>query len=168
MHERHDALIGDDYQILPFRDLPRPYRLAVAHYMAVNGDTWTDAAPDRAEDLEASLPGFDEHYGDVLFGIASIPADAAKASVMSDPELADSWNGDWDAYHAWYTSRGDTPDYGTEDRWPCVMAGAEWETFQDGWHRFHSYCRAGHADIPVVFYPMQRHLDARMAAPAPR
>jgi len=206
MHEKHDELIGDDYQILPFRDLPKPYQMAIAWYMAANGEAWTDVdylgdaePPPRPyetmphaeweklsrdeqsrlanewhrswdatvkERIEAALPEFCEHYGDVPFGVASIPTEAAKASVMQGEDVVSDWDGDWDRYHAWYIGHSDMPDHGRTDRWPCVMSSYETETFQDGWHRFHSYCRAGDADIPVVFYPAQRHLDAKLSAPA--
>jgi len=180
MHERHDKLVGDDYEIVPFHDLPKPYQMAVAWYMAVNGGAWEDVefevpdfdGPDRAESLkkglEDALPLFAERYGDVLFGVASVPTEAVKASVMQDEELAADWNGEWDRYHAWYASHANMPDHPRDDRWPCVLSSWESETFQDGWHRFHSYCLAGDADIPVVFYPAQRHLDAKMAAPGIR
>ena len=201
MHPLHDALVGEDYAIVPFRDLPHPYRMALVWYMAVNGETWSDvdfigdtekdpglhkvmALPDgqllsqadrRILTLEAvrrrhqvikhriedRLDCFDARYGDTLFGMASTPTEAAKASVLRNPEIARDFGGDWQAYHAWYGSLGELPDHGRSDRWPCILSGFDYETFMDGWHRFHSYCRAGDLDIPVVFFPKQRHLRAK-------
>jgi hypothetical protein len=42
-----------------------------------------------------------------------------------------------------------------------ILSSSDDETLQDGWHRLHSYVRAGHADIPAVFYPEQRHLNIK-------
>jgi len=205
MHERHDALVGDSYEIIPFRELPKPYQMAVAWYMAVDGEAWTDVdflgdeePPPRPSEsipkaewkklpeekwralenewhdnwkarlkelLEAALPEFVREYGDVPFGVATVPTDAMKASVMADDEIRDDFES-WDAYQAQYNAGATAPEHGRTDRWPCIMASHEDETLQDGWHRFHSYCRAGDVDIPVVFYPEQRHLDAKMVSPS--
>lgn len=39
-HEKNDALLAGGYSILPFRDLPQTYQLAITHYMAVDGEAW--------------------------------------------------------------------------------------------------------------------------------
>jgi hypothetical protein len=40
MHEDHDALLGDACELVAFRDLPLPYRMALVHYKAVDGTAW--------------------------------------------------------------------------------------------------------------------------------
>jgi len=182
MHEDHDALVGEDYRIVAFRDLPEPYRLAIAHYMAVDGEAWdlgeegaegpipeasrqvADRRPDRERilhRLRSAMPRLVDEHGDRAFGVASVPMDAARAHVMGRGDLATDWQGDWDAYHAWYAGRGDMPAHDAMDRWPCIMSGFGDEAFEDGWHRFHSYAGSGHADVPVAFYPADRHFEAK-------
>jgi hypothetical protein len=182
MHEDHDALVGDHYELTAFRDLPEPYRLAIVHYMAVDGVAWDlgdegedDPLPgaagppgDRRADrerilhrLRCAMPRLVDEHGDAAFGVASVPMSAARGHVMARGDLATDWKGDWDAYHAWYAGNGDVPDHAPAERWPCIMSGFGDEAFEDGWHRFHAYARAGHADVPVVFYPEARHFEAK-------
>lgn len=207
MHERHDTLVGDSYEIMPFRDLPKPYQMAIAWYMAVDGEAWLDVdfigneePPPRPSEstphdewtklpedkwralenewhdnwrarlkelLEAAMPEFVRVYGDVPFGVATVTTEAMKVSVMADDEIGQDFEC-WETYHRRYAEASGLPEHGRTDRWPCIMSCFEDETLQDGWHRFHSYCMAGDADIPVVFYPAQRHLDAKMAVPGIR
>ena len=56
-----------------------------------------------------------------------------------------------DDYAAWYAEATDVPDHGPDQRWPVLLSDNDEETLVDGWHRLHSYLRAGHADIPCVF-----------------
>jgi hypothetical protein len=81
----------------------------------------------------------------------ALPTSQVIATVMACGDHVDYF-GDWDAYHLWYLSEGGVPDHG-ESRWPCIETqppalGADY--LDDGWHRLHSYIRAGDQTIPVL------------------
>lgn len=158
-----DALTGSNYTLLPFRQLSLPFQLAIAYYLAVDGEAWElpEASEPKAplEDNSALanlMPYFITKYGDTSFGVADIPLANLQASVMEDVELAGEYP-DWSAYHQWYLSFDDTPRYPETERWPVFLSSCDDETLQDGWHRFHSYARAGHVLIPAVFFPAAQH-----------
>ena len=162
---RRNALIGENYQIAPFSELPRPHQLAMAWYMAVDGDAWHCPALEDIQiksesskkEFEALMPFFVEHYGTTPFGITTITAQQAKDALMGDDDISED-HASWDEYHAWYTSGQNMPQHSKQDRWPVILSGFEGESFQDGHHRLHSYLRDGHPDVPVIFYPERKHL----------
>lgn len=87
-----------------------------------------------------------------------VPLADVLAQAMASGDHAVDFNGDWEAYHAWYLSGGDVPDHGTS-RWPVIEnsergRAINGEYLDDGWHRLHSYVRAGDTHIPVL-----RHRD---------
>lgn len=164
---RRDTLIGSDYEILSFSQLPVPYQLAMAWYMAVDGEAWHDFVeipemvadhPDFMATFEALLPRFVESYGNVPFGVTTLSAQQVKDAYMGDAEISADF-ASFDDYHQWYVSHNDTPVYGQEGRWPAILGDDNSEAFQDGHHRLHSYLRAGHADVPLIFYPDRRHMQ---------
>jgi hypothetical protein len=72
------------------------------------------------------------------------------------------------ARHAIGADHPDYPEHGPDDRWPVLLSDQDFETLRDGWHRFSSYVRGGHTDIPTIFPPKTRHFLARgMEPPAP-
>jgi hypothetical protein len=159
---RMDDLAGKNYRIIAFRDLPVSHQLAIAHYMAIDGEAWDilfDASVFGAEAakaaLVATLPDYVREYGDSAWGVVDIPVDSVKRAVLADEELASSFSS-WKDYAAWYC-KGGIPEHGPVNRWPVILSSSDDETLQDGWHRLHSYVHAGHADIPAVFYPEQWH-----------
>ncbi len=163
-----DRMLQHGYSVVPFEALDLPHKLAIAHYMAIDGEAWSDALPSgfwRPTDAEKRrvltdcMPRFDELYGDVRFGVALLPSQAVRDAIMQTVELAQDF-ASWDDYHAWYTAAGDMPEHGPSDRWPVLLADHEGEALQDGWHRVHCYLARGDADIPAVFYPRERHLQA--------
>lgn len=167
---RLDQLIGNEYDVLPFRDLPEPAKLALVQYMAVDGDAWealfnhqagtlhyeggqfiTSNAEPLIEALRRALPDYDALYSEKMFGILDVSSERLKAAIMQDEELASSFK-DWDEYHASYAAPGDVPLHAPHDRWPAILSNVDDETLQDGWHRTHSYLSQGHATVPLIFF----------------
>lgn len=175
---RLDRLIGD-FDLVPFRDLPVPYKMSIAWYMAIDGEAWVDVIngfpfPDHdasqpefhdywKQALTEMMPHFDEAYGDVYFGVTTLATDDVLASIAKD-EVNVMEGIDLDEVHKRYASGGNHsayPDHGPNDRWPVVLSSHEDETLQDGWHRFGAYAGAGHLDVPAFFYPDDRHFEMK-------
>lgn len=160
MPSRMDTLIGNRYAVKAFRDLPVTHQLAIAHFMAIEGEAWELLGPlEGASDsetvkasLEAALPEYVKKYGDCHYGVVDLPAESVKQAVMLDEELASSFSG-WDEYQAWYLGGGGIPEHPPTNRWPVVLSNYDDETLRDGWHRLHSYLRACATTVPAVFYP---------------
>lgn len=157
MH-RIDKLIArlTAVQEVAFRDLPLSHQLAIVQYMAVDGEAWDILFEDSADaeavkaSLVTAMPAYVQRYGYKKWSVAVIPVDVIKEAVMADEEIAGAF-ACWDDYAAWYGASGCVPSHGPENRWPVILSGDDYETLADGWHRLHSYIRAGHADIPAVF-----------------
>lgn len=167
MTARMDTLIGDRYSILRFADLPTHCQIAMAWYAVMECSEWQEVAvPDWATDEQAKaglallLPKYIELYGEELFGIVTLSADALISSVMQDEDIAGGY-ASWDEYHASYIGGGDVPEHPKADRWPVLLSYDNYETLWDGWHRFHSYVRDGATEILAIFNPEKHHLDAR-------
>lgn len=109
------------------------------------------------EGIKQALEDYQRHYGDEVFGVANLAAQRLKEAVMCDEDIAHSYP-NWDAYTQSYCSSGDVPEHAGDDLWPVMLSQDDYETLQDGWHRLHSYLRAGHQTIPAVFSPCDRHL----------
>jgi hypothetical protein len=178
---RIDRLFGDDYELVAFRDLPEPHRMAMAWYMAINGEAWVDVLPYNSHSDEEGpawvlhwkktladlMPVFDERYGDTVFGIATVGTEEMLHSIVDDFHAKDQGL-DLEGVretHMKGSRHSDYPDHGPEDRWPVVLSSDDDETLQDGWHRFGSYVRGRHADIPTIFYPERRHFLAKGMEP---
>lgn len=159
------ALIGDNYQILPFAKLPEAHQLAMAWYMAVNGEAWSGVElPDMMADQEGFMPAFKalipqfvEKYGTTPFGMTTVNADQIKRAVMTNPDIAADFK-NFAEYHEWYLSHNDTPSHSDHNQWPVILGSDDDEVLQDGWHRLHSYLRSGLTEIPMIFYPDRKHL----------
>ena len=141
-------------QVMPFQSLPIPAQLAIAHYMAIDGEAWEVPAgyrhnPKNFKDL---LPWFRGKYGAKKYGYVEIPTEELTAAVMKD-EMSYQFP-DFDSYHRWYIKLpGGIQNHPKKDRWPVVLSGQDDETLQDGWHRLHTYYRQGADVIPAVYYP---------------
>ncbi len=113
--------------------------------------------------IEESSPwkGSDEW---VIWG--EIPSEQAKRIAWESLENKNRWSS-FDEYHAWYTSMAGVPNHDPLNRWPSMVNLEEdEELFWDGWHRFHSYIRSGHATVPfyaVVSKEIGLHLATRSA-----
>lgn len=168
---RLDKLLATGFELRPYSALDLPFKLALAHYLAIDSPAWAahlmvrlhrpSAAQARATLAEA-LPRLEAAYGTRLFGVAHLDPQVLKAAVMKDPELADDFPS-WDSYHAWYTSYSDMPQHPAADRWPVILSSDDRETLQEGWHRLHCYLRRGDNTIPAVFFPQPRHLACHQA-----
>lgn len=100
-----------------------------------------------------------------------VPTTTVIERVMATGDHADDFDGDWAAYHAWYVSQGGVPDHGTS-RWPVIenplaLRGA-CGYLDDGWHRLHSYIRAGDTHIPVLRHRPHPAATRRYSPPAVR
>ena len=155
-------LIGRDFNITPFAELPRSHQLAIAFHLVVDVQRW-DTSPlelpvsggPRSKALlndllSRALPRYIQRYGETKAGVACMPRSRLEAAVLADPEIADSFKS-WAEYHRWYCDQGDVPTHSNNERWPVLLSRRDDETIQDGWHRFHSYTRDGVAEIPAVF-----------------
>jgi hypothetical protein len=181
---RNDELMGGDFEILPFRDLPEEHRLAVAWYMGVDGEAWADildgeadgvdGCPDIGEDREgwaafwkarllAAMAAIDEAYGDVPFGVTTLDTERMLDFIERDPECRVGEDGG-PSYRENLRANTKGDSHPTTGRWPVILSSTDDETLQDGWHRFGAYVRAGCRDVPAVFYPEERHL---VATPSP-
>lgn len=151
---RIDALTIPNGKQICFRDLPLSHQLAVVHWMAVDGEAWDvlfeDFPGELKEQLQASMPLYVAQYGDQQWGVVDVPAEAIKAAIMQDPEIADD-HSTWESYHQWYLEASDVEDHGRSNRWPVILSSDNEETIMDGWHRLHSYMRAGDATVPALF-----------------
>lgn len=165
--ERLNRLVGSNFTVCPYEKLPVPHQLAIAWYMAIDGDAWEpQGLPDDMtvegagfrQAFEAGLPGYVRAYGKTMFGIASLRVEALKDDVMRTHDIAEEFS-TFDDYHRWYVGGG-VPCHPEMDRWPVILSSYGDETLQDGWHRFHSYVRDGVTEIPAVFYPGPEHLKA--------
>lgn len=163
---RLDRLIGPQAQLRRFADLPRPYQLALVHYMAVDGEAWpTLFASGRrwsrrraAAILTAALPQYVDLVGTSVFGVARLSVSAVRRAVLEDPEIAGHY-ADWSAYRdAMWAGKGEIPHHATAGRWPVILSSTDDETLQDGWHRLHCYLAQGARAIPAVYYPQPQHL----------
>ena len=162
MTTRLDILIGDNYEIRRFSQLPASHQMAITWFMAVEGEAWDDVdLSEFGEDelksaIKKLLPAYVQIYGDTLFGVATLNTASLQSAVMRDPEIEETF-ASWAEYHEDYLSGG-VPEHPDSGRWPVLLSDHDEETLRDGWHRFHSYVRAGDIEVPAVFYPSEHHL----------
>lgn len=154
---RRENLVDGAGRKMAFRELPSSHQLALVFWMSVDGEAWAPLFDIGAQSgaavlasLQASLPAYVQQYGDTQWTVANIPTARVLATVMADPEIAESHE-TWADYAAWYAGASDVPEYGEENRWPVLLADDDEETLVDGWHRLHSYARAGHSTIPCIY-----------------
>lgn len=195
MSNEHDiraeklALYQEGFEFMKYRDLTKSYQLAIAWYMAVNGEAWDgiidhdEVIPDDVENsddprwhaclkvaLEELLPKFVKKYGKVEFGVATWSTDNLLACVAGDDTFMEDGH-DLEGTRAWFKTPVQNyfmTSYPETDRWPVIMSEFDDETLQDGWHRFHIYVVSGHQDIPVVFFPEKWHHEFKASMGSPR
>lgn len=146
-------------RVLPYRRLTTPAQLAIAHYMAVDGDAWplpTEWSVQKIKrNLRKLLSNFRSKYGHVKFGYVVLPMKELAKAIMKDIANAGelkNWK-TFDDFHNWSVKREPLPRHSRRDRWPVILSGHNNETMQDGWHRLHDYYRQGAAEVPAVYYP---------------
>lgn len=104
---RLDDLLAERHQIVAFRNLTKPYQLALVHYMAVDGEAWDAlsgvpygaSADEILNAIIQALPQYVGRYGDCQFGVVALPVRDVQQSVMQDEEIRDAFS-DWAHYHA--------------------------------------------------------------------
>lgn len=154
-------------KIVLFKELPRPFQMAMIHYMAVDGMAWeTLGSLDElyftkydskiwAKAIRKSLSLYVEKYGEEKFGMVYIPSlDLIKAIWDSQDarEFSHSYK-TFEAYAEWYR-KGHITYHPKSNRWPVILGdNPRQETIQDGWHRFHCYVHQGAKIIPCIYYP---------------
>jgi hypothetical protein len=151
-------------KVMPFRDLPIPAQLAIAHYMAIDGEAWgfpegtaNWSVSSVKKELPAMLPYFRKVYGGQRFGYVMIPMEALKESILKDQWLTEDV-GIFPSYEVYdehvHSQAGFRPtEHPTTQRWPVILSSENEETLQDGWHRLHAYYHQGAKLIPAVYYP---------------
>lgn len=149
-------------EVMRFDELPKPAQLAIAHYMAIDGEAWE--LPERyrpfgvsvkhlKKSLPDMLPHFRDLYGHKKFGYVKIPMSELAASIMQDEDIRNEYD-TFDEYHDWFISGGDIPKHTTKDPRPVILDTVnDFETLEDGWHRLHRYYELGMRTIPAVYYP---------------
>lgn len=87
-------------------------------------------------------------------GMAKVPMSALMTLVMNDSDRVEDFD-TFDQYHCEYRGTDKVPRH--KSVWPIILADQQWgdeedETIVDGWHRFHSYYKAGIKNVPVLWY----------------
>lgn len=171
MAKKHGA------RIVQYRDMPLEHQLAIAHYMAIDGEAWEvlgkleedfekvqckDYSNDKAFEkfrsdmvklLRRSIHLYVEKYGKVKFGMAAIPARALMDATLDRVGELKRDHKSWKSYHDWYRDNCGIPKHSAKELWPVILSGFPDEVLEDGHHRFHSYVELGVKEIPCVFYP---------------
>lgn len=121
-----------------FDALPEPAKQALRHWSHENS---------------AEEQGSWQREQNVRYEIETVPMSEIQARIMATNTSMIEDFGDFGRYHTWFIGGGDVPDHG-ESRWPVIEAEAtfapEAEYLDDGWHRFHSYVRAGDQIVDVL------------------
>lgn len=160
-------------RIVPFKALPQPARLALIHYMAIDGEAWelapplltlTRRDPGKPSKMQRALPFYTRQYGTTPFGfITALPIKALIESCMKDQDVTD-WS-TWTQYHEWYMGRGGgeaQPKHRPKHRapardlWPVILSPFPNETLEDGWTRFHQYADRGLKACPAIWFPRDK------------
>ena len=151
-------------EIIPFKSLTMPYKLAIAWYMAVDGEAWE--LPFEAfylmkenqlkKSIIKNINIFDKKYGRKKFGVMNIPIEICKHHIMTAVDfdgrsLNDSYTSFAD-YHTWYMKGIGVEKHTKKNAFPCILSDFDDEFLQDGWHRFHRYVQLKMSSIPCVCY----------------
>ena len=153
-------------KVMPFAALPIEAKLAVAHYMAVDGEAWEQPPAAKKKNgqyrrmgkqlnslLEANMDFFDANYGKKKFGLALVPREEFEASLFANfkknPDTShlatvDGWKKE-------YAEGGPTVNH-TNFNWPVILSSFKDELLQDGWHRMHCYLTKKVPVIPCLYY----------------
>lgn len=91
-----------------------------------------------------------------VLGVTEISMDLLRLQVMNDTDRRLDDFTCFEEYHRFFLSieGKNTPDHPRRDRWPIILSGLlrDRNTIWDGWHRFHSYHRAGAKSVPAMWY----------------
>jgi hypothetical protein len=106
--------------------------------------------------LKSVLPEIVEAHGDYEIGLVTVPtAELIELWGEIDSDATEDFDGNFDAYHAWYqsTRHDDGRGGGENPTWPVILSGFHDELLEDGWHRFHQYIANGAEEITCLWYP---------------
>ena len=154
-----------------YKDLPRTHQMAMAWYMAIDGEAWepygidmnkqpTTMSSNKNKDkwevylkkqTIRHLSSYIKEYGRCKFGAVEIPTEVMASEIMKAIETSIGKFKSIREYQEWYRKNCSIPSYSSKNRWPCILSDDD-EVLQDGWHRLHSYIQAGHKTIPCVYY----------------
>jgi len=149
-------------KIMLYKDLPIPAQLAIAHYMAIDGEAW--ALPELVthvwstrkikSHLPKMLPYFRAKYGKTKFGYVHIPMEALIDSIVNDENFVaiEQSEDDFRARLGKSSVGFRIPNHPTTNRWPIILSSNDYETIQDGWHRLGAYYKQVLAPVPAVYY----------------
>lgn len=119
--------------MLTFAELPIESKKALLEYCYMHCLTMADV---------------ENFYKDNLFSLEIISIEEAKRRCITQSE---DWYAEesFEEYHKAYVGNGkDIPNHG-DSVYPVIEGGfGEW--LDDGWHRFHSYVKYGHKEVPVL------------------
>ena len=158
-------LIKNHGKVMPFKKLPMGCKLAMVHYMAVDGEAWALPKEVLKKDggyrrmgktlnalLEQNMGYFDKTYGDTRFGLAMVPREEVEAALLKGFQR-DNDNKDIKTikdYHAML--RGFTVKHKTAD-WAVIFSSFDDDNIlQDGWHRLTCYLKMKIKTIPCLYY----------------
>lgn len=161
--------------VLPYRDLPRPHQLAIAHYMSIDGDGWdfvndnwrkhpywkkdfhTNKDQENYDNyvfrtMKKNIGHFIQKYGKTMFGIGELPTDVAVSKIVfgwPSPKITTP-----EAYKVWVKANTGIPKHPKNNKWPVILDSYYDgnNLLQDGWHRFNCYLLRGDKTIPFVYY----------------
>lgn len=166
-------------EVLKYRDLPKEAQLAIAQYMAVDGEAWLfedtvlfEGLEDRpvgcspadslriqdrnqnkiAGQIEEILPTIIERKGDSEFGIVDVLTKELIREMWGTNSLLVEEYDTFEEYHEWFVS-SDSGYMRDNPTWPVILSSFDDELLQDGWHRFHSYVKIGAEKITCIWYP---------------
>jgi len=135
-------------QWFSFDDLPQEAQNAAIIYQFGSGSRWSKIEKEHIEEARQELR---ERTRGRLWGFVYIPTKQVKQFVFQfGKDVSKDWK-DFDSYHKWYVSCGDTPKH--RKKWPIILSGFMDEFIQDGWHRMHCYIKHGKKKIPALLFP---------------
>lgn len=119
LSERNRALVSKyGGRIMQFQDLPVPAQLAIAYYMAMDGEAWPWSGESKPT-LKDHLPYFRKQWGHVRFGIVELPMQALVSEITKDADVAGFES--FEKYHKWYVS-APMPKHKHTERWPVILS----------------------------------------------
>lgn len=148
----HDE-IKEKGTTMAFKDLPVEAKKALIFYMASDGEAWSEAIGDNPlktdDDWDDAIREATYAYGDISYIYYDMPVDTFKDLVMQTPSDFAGCFDSFEQYHEWYISGTKIPEHPEAARWPALAWDDE-EGLIDGWHRTHSYIKAGHKTLPFI------------------
>ena len=129
-HAKNLAVMKPIATEVEFCKLPKEYQSAMVEYCL-------EGVPCYEMDI---------HLSQFRFSYGTVDIEDAKKRILEGTCIDFKT---FDEYHDWYSSYGHVPDHG-DSIWPCILSCVDYELFEDGWHRFHSYVKKGLTNIPVL------------------